>query len=197
MKISPDDRFGRWTVLGWDTRKREYRCRCICGKRRLVSGSALKSGESESCGCLRKDRVRYANLVRAGKNPQWALDDVAVGICASGMLKYEGVERSLLEWAAEYGIEYNTLYKRLQRGWTTTKALTTPTKTWCRSHEDRARPEDWKYYRTFAHDGRRQSWKQWAEEFDVPPSYIYEAVKFMGLSLEEAVSRAKTNVSNK
>lgn len=135
--------------------------------------------------------------MRAGKNPQWALDDVSLGICPYGVLEHEGVKRSLNEWAAEYDIAYNTLYQRLKRGWTAHMALTAPTRNKFRKKEDRERPEDWKYYRYFTHDGRKQSWKKWAEEYDLPPGYLYEAVKFMGLSFEDAVSRAKANVSNK
>ena len=52
-------RFGRLTVrvdsgrrgvggqILWD-------CRCACGRRRLVLGANLRTGNTRSCGCLRR-----------------------------------------------------------------------------------------------------------------------------------------------
>ena len=33
----------------------KYHCRCICGNEKLVAGSALSSGLTQSCGCLAKE----------------------------------------------------------------------------------------------------------------------------------------------
>ncbi len=60
-------RFGRWTVIayagtgrGKDPAKCEHywKCRCDCGKEGLVGQSELQNGDSQSCGCLRKERAR-------------------------------------------------------------------------------------------------------------------------------------------
>ena len=58
-------RFGRWTVLerrpkppymtGTDA---WWLARCECGRERLVRGTLLVQGRSQSCGCLRSDRIR-------------------------------------------------------------------------------------------------------------------------------------------
>lgn len=48
-------RFGRWTVIGVAEprkSKKHYLCRCDCGTEREVYISSLKSGASQSCGCL-------------------------------------------------------------------------------------------------------------------------------------------------
>lgn len=66
--------FGLWTVIGHagnDKRgRKQYRCRCSCGKERTVNGSNLRSGKSTSCGhtCREKLRVdlrgnRYGRLI--------------------------------------------------------------------------------------------------------------------------------------
>lgn len=51
-------RFGRLTVT---CRSKNYGfqstwlCRCDCGKDKVVRGWYLKSGETKSCGCFRKE----------------------------------------------------------------------------------------------------------------------------------------------
>ena len=40
-----------------------YLCECECGNRKIVLGSNLH-GNTQSCGCLQKERVREAHLAR-------------------------------------------------------------------------------------------------------------------------------------
>ena len=54
-------RFGRWLVLeGYRKTKSGYKwkCRCECGVERFVLARNLKSGVSQSCGCLNREKVR-------------------------------------------------------------------------------------------------------------------------------------------
>lgn len=44
----------------------------------------------------------------------------------SRMLKHKGVERCVSEWAEHLDIKKNVLYRRLQRGWSTEKTVSTP-----------------------------------------------------------------------
>jgi hypothetical protein len=59
-KIKKDrkgERYGRWTVMSfYEFRNRVafWLCKCDCGEEKIVSGSLLRKGESNSCGCLRK-----------------------------------------------------------------------------------------------------------------------------------------------
>ena len=61
--ISPGDVFGRWTVVsaapGSETGRR-WLCRCSCGTEREVAERSLRSGTSQSCGCLRRERTEEA-----------------------------------------------------------------------------------------------------------------------------------------
>jgi hypothetical protein len=55
---------GRWTVVrSSDTRRGEryWFCRCECGVVRSVRGSALRAGQSQSCGCLVAELVSISN----------------------------------------------------------------------------------------------------------------------------------------
>lgn len=51
-------RFGRLLVLGFDGRTNSgnaiWRVRCDCGQEFLVRGTNMKSGNTRSCGCIRR-----------------------------------------------------------------------------------------------------------------------------------------------
>jgi hypothetical protein len=52
--------YGRWMVLqraGSDKRgEAAWWCECSCGGRQTILGSNLRSGRTQSCGCLRQER---------------------------------------------------------------------------------------------------------------------------------------------
>lgn len=52
-------KFNHWTVVSLDSRDsnyvRHWQCVCVCGNKRIVAESALKRGESKSCGCRKKE----------------------------------------------------------------------------------------------------------------------------------------------
>jgi hypothetical protein len=58
--------FGRLTVLefaGVVSARRMWKVRCICGTERVVAGGNLRSGGSQSCGCL-KNELAAARLYK-------------------------------------------------------------------------------------------------------------------------------------
>jgi len=67
--------FGRWIVIA-ETLSRKtgnsiekcFVCRCSCGTERIVTGRSLRRGKSNSCGCLRNERIKqYAtNNIKHG-----------------------------------------------------------------------------------------------------------------------------------
>ena len=56
-------KFGKWLVLEKAARKKgeriKWKCQCDCGTIKDVSGTALRSGKSQSCGC----RVKEINTI--------------------------------------------------------------------------------------------------------------------------------------
>ena len=59
-------RFGRWTVLYRvkdEGNSSCWKCRCDCGTERVVRKQHLKSGRSQSCGCLHKEIVTNYHLL--------------------------------------------------------------------------------------------------------------------------------------
>lgn len=55
--------FGRLTVIGISHRSNKkifWNCKCLCGNKAFVAGNKLKSGWTQSCGCLQKERAGKA-----------------------------------------------------------------------------------------------------------------------------------------
>lgn len=61
-RIEPGTRFGRLTVVCYlhtdKHRKPVYQVLCDCGKEFYAAGGAMKTGNTNSCGCLHKERVK-------------------------------------------------------------------------------------------------------------------------------------------
>jgi len=57
-------KFGNFTVVSLSSnrnRRVHWRCLCACGKGKDVSGSALRSGNTKSCGCLKAELISKAH----------------------------------------------------------------------------------------------------------------------------------------
>lgn len=61
-----NQRFGRWLVLAFSHvksgGKTYWLCRCDCGTEKAVAAVGLRNGQSESCGCLVREKLLAANL---------------------------------------------------------------------------------------------------------------------------------------
>lgn len=66
-EIQPGTTFNRLTVVAEGPRSkyghRRYFCRCECGQGRVVRGSSLRIGNSQSCGCLSRELTIKRNWV--------------------------------------------------------------------------------------------------------------------------------------
>lgn len=59
-------KFGRLRVVGDGTHENwihKWECLCDCGNKVYVATSKLKSGHTQSCGCLQKERTSKASLI--------------------------------------------------------------------------------------------------------------------------------------
>ena len=58
-------KFGRLTVVSFDRlekHKTYWKCSCDCGLTVIANGNNLRSGNTKSCGCLRRERTRDRGL---------------------------------------------------------------------------------------------------------------------------------------
>lgn len=64
LTVHPGDRFGMLTVVeraeDGPRRQVRYLCLCDCGRWCVVRAGSLRCGETKSCGCLRRARMRAA-----------------------------------------------------------------------------------------------------------------------------------------
>lgn len=95
------ERFGKLTVV--KRVKSMWLCRCDCGRQCEVRSDSLKNGNTKSCGCLRSSKTVLSRTQKS--------------------LTYKGTTLTLSEWSKVTGKSYQTLYRRLQRGWSVDKIL--------------------------------------------------------------------------
>ena len=78
------NRYGKWVVIRQVKHPRgqhaQWLCRCDCGTERIIQGDSLRGGDSQSCGCLRRDRIieemvgrKFGRLIiiGIGKTNKW------------------------------------------------------------------------------------------------------------------------------
>jgi hypothetical protein len=85
IDIPPGSRFGRLVVKERTKNKGEHEatwlCVCDCGKELVLSGSNLRSGNTQSCGCLQRELLaqrvkRHGHSTKDGLSPtyvSWAM----------------------------------------------------------------------------------------------------------------------------
>lgn len=74
-------KFGRLIVVKRAENRRgrvRWRCLCDCGNETIVGARNLKSGNTRSCGCYRREKTRMLNFVHGAfcgrrQNPLWTV----------------------------------------------------------------------------------------------------------------------------
>ena len=111
--LTPGQQFGSWTVLQLDEdrtapHQRYYKCRCVCGKEKSVSGASLRAGQSKSCGCSRaKDKPEEMLGEQFGKWTVLALDAERSAAEKQGYYKCRcacGTEKSVSGFSLRTGL---------------------------------------------------------------------------------------------
>ena len=66
IPLKPGTKFNYLTIIKYshqDKRwRRFYLCKCNCGKEKIIQGSLMISGNTKSCGCLRKEVRQLSRL---------------------------------------------------------------------------------------------------------------------------------------
>lgn len=118
-------RFGRWTVLeqaapgeGYSTR---WLCECDCGTIKTVDAQLLRSGRSQSCGCLQEEirlqsphslvdgdirlRMIYRSIVGACEDPRNIKYDKFGAKGARVCDEWRNDFKAFEKWSMEHGYE--------------------------------------------------------------------------------------------
>ena len=64
-------KFGRLTVISRAENKGKraaWNCLCECGKKVVVEGSLLKSGNTQSCGCLKREITSESHRIHGKRH---------------------------------------------------------------------------------------------------------------------------------
>lgn len=68
-------KFGRLEVVSFVEKRgkhKYWKCRCECGNFKVVSASNLVTGNTRSCGCMRKENwIKIQSEKRGAKNPNY------------------------------------------------------------------------------------------------------------------------------
>jgi hypothetical protein len=80
------------------TKKRDiiWHCKCECGKEKDVNGETLRKGESQSCGCLAKEKVS-----EAVKKTRLNLTNQTFGKLTALYPIYSGEENAHTRWVCK------------------------------------------------------------------------------------------------
>lgn len=98
--ITIGKKYGKLTALSFDhadsNGRRYYLCECDCGTKKIIHGSAFKSGNTKSCGCLSKE----SGLLKKLPNNKGVINQIILGYKRHAKrrdlfweLEYEDVER--------------------------------------------------------------------------------------------------------
>lgn len=82
--------YGRLIVLGiapkeiWRNKNSHWICECECGQQRIIGGSDLESGNVNSCGCLKKAKIRK-RLINHGNSthPLYGIWQAMIARCTN------------------------------------------------------------------------------------------------------------------
>lgn len=107
------EKFGKLTVLseaGKDKHgKKRYLCLCECGKETTTTGTYLRNGDTNSCGCYGKERRRVSRIIhgQSHKTSEYDIWKAMKQRCANqnniGFQNYGGRGVSVCErWATSF-----------------------------------------------------------------------------------------------
>lgn len=175
-------RFGRLTVIGfggldnWGAAL--WRCRCDCGTECTVRGGRLRSGASQSCGCLRKERMtthggsntRLYNIWDAMRarcnNPNSRCYEDYGGRGITVCDEWQCDFTAFRDWAISHGYQDNLSIDRISND----KGYTPENCRWASAEEQSNNRRN----NIFAEiDGEKKTIGQWSNTTGIPKHILY------------------------
>ena len=198
-------KFGKRTVIGFgvpiirkDGRKKTaFVCRCDCGNEVVVAGSNLKNGNTQSCGCTRREKIGAFNrshgkshtrlyaiwcrMKQRCTNPKTNeygfYGGRGIKVCDEWANSFDAFE----SWALNAGYDDSLTIDRID----TDLSYTPENCRWVSRKEQSNNKRD-NHKLTF--DGKTQTISMWAEETGIDRRAITQRLK-RGWSVEDALTR--------
>lgn len=195
-------KFGRLTVVGFSRLEKrssnQYRyywnCKCECGNEKEVLSNTLRSGITQSCGCLCKERhpkkhgmsntrlfwIWHSMKDRCKNKNSRAYKyygGKGVTVCEEWQ-EFNGFK----EWSMKNGYKDNLTIDRID-----SNGNYEPEN--CRWVDFKVQANNTSRNHYLSINGERKTLSQWSEFFGVPYKYVHKRVHDLGWTFEEAVSR--------
>lgn len=191
-------RFGRLVVEGFAYKAKDghsmWKCRCECGKVKVVNGTSLKLGKSQSCGCLHNELLSDRNFKHGGRNTRlyyiWCgmiertetenqvsyknYGGRGIKVCEEWRISFE----KFRDWALKHGyqdeltidrIDVNGNYCPKNCKWSTAKEQ-------ARNKRNNAK---------ITYKGKTQALAQWSEELGIRQETLWHRLNTLGWPVEK------------
>jgi hypothetical protein len=195
--------FGRWTVTGFASSGRDgakWYVRCECGTERVLPGGSLRSGHSQSCGCLQRELARDnapGGKVTHGlsRSPEYRVWQSMIGRCYDPKnASYDSYgERGITvceEWRTSFEAFYRDVGPRPGEDYSIERKDVND-----HYHKDNVRwataQEQSQNRRTnvyLEHNGERLTVTDWARRLGMTRAGLQRRLKTQGMTLAEALS---------
>lgn len=197
-------RFGRMVIVSISEIRADYQdkylCRCDCGNEKIVFYWSLVKGNTQSCGCLHKERTSKANLTHGqSKAGQHTVEyDTWIGMHSrcenpnqTGYEHYGGRGIAVCDrWSGEDGFKnfftdmgkkpINKLLDRIDNGGNYEPSN-------CKWSTDVEQAKNRRSNRWMEHNGKRMILSDWARELGIKEKTLSSRLKY-GLTDEEVLS---------
>jgi len=116
--------YGRWTVLARAKSLPDgaacWLCRCVCGAERVVTGRDLYTGRTQSCGCLRNERIaewaaqRIKKVKLSGRPSRWRRMAPVVAVRVVQRVRQKAERDAAIVALAKQGLRRDEIAKKMQ-----------------------------------------------------------------------------------
>lgn len=192
-------KFGKLTVIKRVDNKGEkvaWQCICDCGKHTIVTGTALKSGNSKSCGCLKLEKpsnlrhgrhgIRLYNIWHSMKqrcynsnNPTYRYyGERGITICPEWRVNFQ----AFYDWATANGYSDDLTIDRID-----VNGNYEPSN--CRWVDSVEQHNNTRRNVYFVYNGERLTLSQLAHKYNIPVVTLWSRIHNQKNSIEEAIKR--------
>ena len=187
------ERYGKLTIIGCEKINGmiKQKCLCDCGNIAYVRYSRLTSGHKKSCGCLRhKYNIENKRLFNCWYGMKGRCDssnrkdskyyhDKGISYCDEWRI-YENFQK----WALENGYSDELTLDRINGD----LPYCPENCRWITIEEQQRNKSNCIY---FTHNGETKTISEWAREFGINRSTLYDRIYKLGYSFEEAIFKSR------